>query len=600
MADVNDKIPVPESEAAANAAAPAPAAAETAAAAPAPEAAAAATAPAADTPAAPEASPAAPGGPDRSETQEKARKKAKRRKLFRRVRLAVILLVIAAVAGYFIWKKFNESKGPEQTAVTDFVSYGSISATVEGSGLAKAKDSETLTATAAGTVTDVFVAEGDYVEAGAPLYVISSTAADEAVEKARENVKGYEKTLNQLLKDVAGLNLSPEYSGKLLDCAVLNPGDEVSRGQVLATLADDTKLRLEQYYSYAYEGKVHAGQSVEVSIPALMSVVTGTIEKVNMVERITPEGSKLFSAEIVVTNPGTLTDGMAASAVGYADGEPIYPYENGTLKYYRTGELKAKVGGKVISSELVNYKAVKPGQVLVRIDGEDSETEIFNARKDLEKVQDDLKTAEENLAKLSPTAPISGTVMSLGLQPGQEVTSGTAAVTISDTKTIVIDAMVDERNISYVKPGMSVDIDQWGNTFVGTVDSVSLTSKAENGVASYPMVILVDNEEGLMNSGSYVEYSLIASQNDNCLVVPIQCVQTVALPSGEPGDVVFVAGDRPENAIELDAWPENVPTDFWCVPVEIGISDDYNVEIRAGLEEGQEVFTQMQTTEAWM
>ena len=31
---------------------------------------------------------------------------------------------------------------------------------------------------------------------------------------------------------------------------------------------------------------------------------------------------------------------------------------------------------------------------------------------------------------------------------------------------------------------MMVDINQWGSMFTGTVESVSLNSKAENGVAS--------------------------------------------------------------------------------------------------------------------
>ena len=42
------------------------------------------------------------------------------------------------------------------------------------------------------------------------------------------------------------------------------------------------------------------------------------------------------------------------------------------------------------------------------------------------------------------------------------------------------------------------------------------------------------------------------------------------------------------------AHAEEIPEGFWAVPVEIGIQDTFNVEIRSGLEEGQEVFTQMQ------
>ena len=101
-------------------------------------------------------------------------------------------------------------------------------------------------------------------------------------------------------------------------------------------------------------------------------------------------------------------------------------------------------------------------------------------------------------------------------------------------------------------------------------------------------------------TGSYVNYSLVASENDNCLVVPIQCVKTVPLEDGSTGDVVFVKGDRPDNAIDLTVPVDGVPDGFWAVPVEIGISDTYNVEIKSGVEEGTEVFTQLQTSDVWM
>ena len=73
-------------------------------------------------------------------------------------------------------------------------------------------------------------------------------------------------------------------------------------------------MRLEQYYSYAYAGELKAGQKVQVSIPALMTTVDGTVEAVHMVSRITPEGSKLFSGrDRGCPNEGVLAKDMVAS-----------------------------------------------------------------------------------------------------------------------------------------------------------------------------------------------------------------------------------------------------------------------------------------------
>lgn len=521
------------------------------------------------------------------------------RKKRRRIIRWCVILAILAVAGVLLFKLFGGKKEQEKQVVTDVVQYGSITATVEGSGMTKAKSSESISITTPGTVMEVLVTEGQEVTVGTPLFTVDSPAAQAAVQKARSQVDGFEKQLSAAQKDIAGLNLAASYPGKLMEVATLNPGDIISKGQTVAKLNDDTRLRLEQYYSYAYAGELKAGQTVDVSIPALMTTIPGRVEAVHMVSRITPEGSKLFSAEIILENEGALTAEMTASATAVVNGETVYPYEPGKLEYYRTGELKSTVNGTVISSDLVNYLQVSAGQVLVRIDGEDSESEIFTIQQSLEAAREELEKAETNLANCNAVAPIDGKVIGLTIQPGDEVNTQQPILTISDTRSLIVNATVDERNVSYIKPGMMVNLDQWGTPAMGMVETVSLSSTVNNGVATYPMVVSMDNSEGTIQVNSNIQYSLVASQNDNCLVLPIQAVRTVSLEDGTAATVVYVSGDRPENALENVMVDEEIPDGFWAVPVEIGISDNYNVEIKSGVEEGTEVFTQIQTTEAW-
>ena len=536
--------------------------------------------------------------PLEADTGTPVKKKLSRKTRRRIIRWCVILVVLAVIAGV-LFKLLGGKKDAEKQVVTDFVQYGAITAKVEGSGLVKAKSSESISISTPGTVLEVLVTEGQEVTAGTPLFTVDSPAAQAAVQKARSQVEGYEKQLSTAQKDIAGLNLAASYPGKLMEVATLNPGDTISKGQTVAQLNDDTRLRLEQYYSYAYAGELKAGQIVDVSIPALMTTIPGTVEAVHMVSRITPEGSKLFSAEIIVENEGALTADMAASATAVVNGETVYPYEPGKLEYYRTGELKSTVDGTVLSSSLVNYLQVSAGQVLVRIDGEESESEIFTIEQSLEEAREELEKAEKNLANCNAVAPIDGRVIGLSIQPGDEINTQQPILTISDTSSLIVNANVDERNISYIKPGMMVDLDQWGNAAVGTVESVSLSSTVNNGVATYPMVVSMDNAEGTIQVNSNIQYSLVASQNDNCLVLPIQAVRTVSLEDGSTATVVYVSGDRPDNALDGIMADEEIPDGFWAVPVEIGISDNYNVEIKSGVEEGTEVFTQIQTTEAW-
>ena len=132
------------------------------------------------------------------------------------------------------------------------------------------------------------------------------------------------------------------------------------------------------------------------------------------------------------------------------------------------------------------------------------------------------------------------------------------------------------------------------------LETLSLSSTVNNGVASYPITSSADNTDDNLQVNSYVNYQIQASQNDNCLMVPIQAVRTVGLEDGSSATVVYVQADsRPDNALELPYQDEEIPSGFYPVQVEIGIQDTYNVEIKSGVNDGDTVFTQMITDQAW-
>ncbi|MBQ9492944.1 MAG: HlyD family efflux transporter periplasmic adaptor subunit [Oscillibacter sp.] len=667
---------------------------------------------------------------------KKKRSAAERKKRRKVVRIALVLLILAG-GGFWAYRKFFGGRDNMSAAMplTDTVRYGPITATVEGSGMTRAKNSESIVITYNGTVKEVLVEEGDLVTAGQPLYVIDSedarqavteaekgvAAAREAVDRAKEGVRTAEdsvrsaeesvttarervitaqegvttaqdgvrtaeesvtsaqkdvtsaqervdsakKDLEKVRAKLADLQLKAPYAGKLLEVSKLTPGDKLSEGTKVATIVDDTRFRLLQYYSYAYSEEIKAGQAARVSIPALMSELDGVVETVHMISRPTTEGSRLFSAEIVVENDGALAADMVASAAVNTGSEYAAPYDSGKLEYYRTSDLKADVGGSVLESALVNYLPVKEGQVVVTLDSdtldeqisaaqkvvedrekdvedrvkavdtarkgvEDAKKNVDTARKGVQEAEDGVTTAlrgvetakkgvtdaqktvtdneqgvieaqkkvekaQEELDKCNAVAPIDGKVIGLNLVQGTDVSANTAAMTISDTSSIIVNATVDSRNISYVKKGLPVELNQWDQAFAsGYVESVSLSSTSTNGVTTYPMVIAVDSPDENFQVNSDVRYSLVASQNDNCLLVPIQCVRNASTEDGESISVVYVGGERPDNALDNVTASEDIPEGFWPVPVEIGIQDTFNVEIRSGLTEGQEVFTQMQ------
>ena len=534
--------------------------------------------------------------------EKKARREAAaklKRKKIRRKRIITSVIALAVVGGiaFGMMQLFKEKK-PELTVWSQSVMRGPISSSVTGSGETKALKSATLTLSSGGTVQEVYVQEGQQVKEGDPLYKVDSTEAQKAVEDAQKTVNDYQKQIDALNKSYADLTFTAPFTGKLIDAPDLKVGNSIASGEKLGKLVDDSTMKLSLYFSYAYEQEFSVGKTATISIPTTMTNVTGTVETINKVQRISPEGSKLFEVIFSMKNPGTLTEGMGATAsLKAADGSEIFAYEPGTLTYNRSVDLTTKAGGELIKVNLINYGTVQSGTVLVQMKGDNNDDQMASLNTSLSDAQANLKKAQESLAKYNAVAPISGTVLSVGLQPGQTVPTDTTAVSIADTSIMTVEIKVDSMNISYVKAGMSCDIVQYDmngdqTTVPGTVTSVSLEGKNENGVSYFPATIQVENPDGQLRPGMYVEYSMTASQVDDCLQVPLQAVKQTQL-----GTCVFVEGEPTDKALDPAELGMEVPEGYYAVAVTIGVSDQANVEIKEGLEEGQNVFIQYMTNE---
>ena len=551
----------------------------------------------------------------------------------RRILPLALAAAVLAAGGFGAVRLLGGVGGGEQI-VTDLVTRDTIQSTVKGSGAASARESVSLNPPVSATVLALHVKEGDRVEKGTVLYELDPAEAQKATEEAKKSLTEAEKGVTaaaerlqaaqkqlseteeeyqKLLASKADLTVTAPFDGKLVEAASLLPDAEITAGQKLATLVSSNRLKLSLYYSYAYLDQLRVGQEAAVSIPAVMASVPGKISEINKVEFVTPEGSKCFEVVVALDNPGTLTEGMAASAGLTVGGQAVYPYQNGKLAYQETREVTAKVPGPLKTSFLHNHAPVKKGQAILvlgpdeldkqleekresvtsaRESVDSARTAVESAQETLASALDKVKKALEQEADMAVKAPLTGTVLTCLLEQGEKADAGQLGILLADTSVMRIDIQVDERNVSRVKTGMTCTITQTGlggeeNTFEGTVESVSLTGKSENGVSFFPAVVKVDNGDGAMLNGMSIEYELVLAQSEDCLVVPAQAVQYT-----EQGSCLFVKADRrPDNAVDLGDGVD-IPRGFYAVPVETGLSNSAQVEIKSGVEEGMEVFTQ--------
>ena len=189
------------------------------------------------------------------------------------VRTLIALAVVTAVllgGGVLLYNFLSRSSEEQGEIFSQPAMLGTIQSSVSGSGTAKAKESAAITLTAGGTVQEVFVTSGQTVTAGDPLYSIFSQAAQDAVSAEQTTLETLHRKMADLQEEAASLTVTAPFAGKLMEVSEFPIDEDVSKGTKVATLVNDKKLKLSLYFSYAYEHDISVGQSVTVSIPAVM------------------------------------------------------------------------------------------------------------------------------------------------------------------------------------------------------------------------------------------------------------------------------------------------------------------------------------------
>ena len=549
--------------------------------------------------------PAAPPVPQKPPVRKRKAKK------IRSAIIAVVVLAVLAVGAFFLYR-FLHSSNEEQGEIYAQEAYiGSIQSTVSGSGTAKAKESAAITLTQSGTVQEVFVTGGETVFAGQPLYTIYSQAAEEAVTDAMKNMETLYSEMADLQEEEANLTVTAPFAGKLIEVQDFEIDQEVGKGTTVATLVNDKQLKLSLYFSYAYENDIYVGQSVNVSIPAVMGSFDGHIEKINKVSYISPEGAVHFEAVVVFDNPGTLTAGMAASAVlTTSDGVDIYPYADAKTEYYETRTVTSKASGPVVAKgTLLNYANVSAGEALLYLGSSNIDTRIRSKQEEIDAAQEKLDEAQKALDDFNAVAPIDGTITSCSLTEGAEVKSGDTVIIISNNTNMLVTITVDDRNIAFVKPGSYVDLSDYnGNSYQGLVTAIDMGGAQQGtGMTNYPVTLSVDNYDGSLMEGAWLQYSFVTSESDDCVLVPTSAVKYFTDMEGNRQSVVFVQRDeRPDDVPELDlptfeqGQKRTYPSEeegYYPVIVETGLSDPTSVEIISGVEAGETVFVNYTVTD---
>ena len=514
-------------------------------------------------------------------------------------RIVALVVAVAVVVGGAFGIKILFFQGETRIALTETTTYGSLSTVIEGTGTTMPADSVTYTTASTTEITGVYVSAGDTVAAGDLLYTQDDSELDEEIEGYQDELTELQNTLSdagdqlsELNQRLADLTVTASFYGRITDVTA-RAGDSVGSGTKLATLVDDSKMTLTQYFSYAYEDQVYVGMKAGVSIASLMTTLDGTVTEIKKVDRVTADGTRCFAVTVTVDNPGALTEGMTGA--GYlltGSGEKLYPAVEGTLEYYASEDITAPESGKLTAVNVDDYETVTAGATLFVIDGSDLEDQVETTQRSITQTQEKISEAEEKRADYQVTAEMDGKIIMVGVQEGESPRQASqTAVTLYNLDAMTITANIDELDIDNITMGMEVDITQSGaesdTHYTGTVTAISYEATNTNGVAYFPITITIPSE-GALSAGVNVSYTITVGDESEGVLAPI-----AALQSTTEGTCLFVKADtKPDNAVDLEEGV--VPDGFYAVPVETGVSNSQYVRILSGVEEGVEVFTRYQ------
>ena len=144
---------------------------------------------------------------------------------------------------------------------------------------------------------------------------------------------------------------------------------------------------------------------------------------------------------------------------------------------------------------------------------------LEEARTSLSAAQSQLANAQAGLNDLTITAPASGALDTLEVDPGEVVQPGAEVATIVDTSRLVIEIRVPQRAIADVAPGQRAEVAfVTGQRAVGEVTFVA--ANAESATRTFPVEITVANPNRAVPSGVSAEVRLPIEEVEAHFVSP--------------------------------------------------------------------------------
>ena len=279
---------------------------------------------------------------------------------------------------------------------------------------------------------------------------------------------------------------------------------------------------------------------------------------------------------------GVTLSEYAQNAVSLAQtsGYELYHYNNEITNMLAKGiseRMLAAVGSDIeslIETYLPEIESVLSTNSIV-IPQEDAEDLLTVDRsgtlaEQIKSAQENVNTLEDKAASLKVESEISGKVLEIDVREGEFVAANSTAMVIADTEDMEVVSNVSGKDVKSLKEGMdvvifSVDGDR---KYAGEVSEIGQMITASDGAGSENMTdLMVSPKNGIGElPGSNIDLEIVLSQKKGVDLISLDCLTS-------DGNVFVV--DSVSRARKRT--------------VQKGMQDDYNVEIKGGLDEGEKL-----------
>ena len=178
---------------------------------------------------------------------------------------------------------------------------------------------------------------------------------------------------------------------------------------------------------------------------------------------------------------------------------------SGTLQAADSYSVTTLLEGTILTADFEEGDQVEEGTVLYTIDSSDASSSLEQSQISVNQAQRNYENALESLEDLDITATVSGRVLSLDVEVGDEVNAGQTVATLrnSDVMELTVPFPADDAASFYVGQTATVTLDSTFETLTGTVSKIAGNTEVLTGnVIVREVTIQVSNPGGLSTTQS--------------------------------------------------------------------------------------------------